>query len=860
MVILSAPKERTVVNMTRGGLTLLVPDYELHFQSATVEGEMVVATSTITTTTTQEVMEFLDENTGQMAPAMSVPSSVLSDMNATSADLGTFLSRPVKIGTFTWAESDAVGTIRNFKPWQLFFNDSRIKYKLNNYSFIACTLKIKVLINASPFYYGAMLMNYQPLPTLTPSTIVYDSGVKYFIPMSQRPHIWIHPQSNAAGTLELPYLNHRNWLRVQRASDFSEMGDLSFINFTTLQSANGVTGQGVTLQVYAWAENVSISGPSVGLSMQTRDEYSISTIASAVAALSASMTRIPIIGPYMTATQMGAKAVSAGAAAMGYTNVPVIEDVKPLRPVAFPSMASSEIGFPVEKLTLDPKSELSIDPRILGLSGVDELSIAYLVQRESYLTTLTMSTTHSPDDLLFQCRVNPVLFDSWSATAGNIVYYMAPMAWVSALFNAWRGDIIFRFRVVASPFHKGRVRVTFDPYGISGNNIAVDAVSSSVAYTKILDIGCDTDVEMRIPYSQALSWSRPGLTDTVPFTTSSTPSFSRVEGTDNGFLTVRVLTALTAPVASAPISVLVSVRGADNLEFANPQSFVSNTSGLGPRWSYLTPQSKEEYDMEGSEQMVMGSNSVPAPERFLVNYGEVIPTLRSLLRRSTLSCVKTVGIDPTSLINSYRYTFSRIPVMYGYDAAGDDFAKGIVTPANTYKFNWNTFHPLAYLAPAFVGMRGSVNWTFNVTDNAPAGSVTVQRNPTSTSTYGTILQAFPSGTDSQNSARFIQTIKDGSGGMCMTNQLTQAGMTVCVPNMSRYRFQSTNPAYSTAPSAVDDAVYDMVQLEVQYNGSVTGGPLNSKIWCYAGIGTDFNLHFFLNVPSLWFYGANPVSV
>jgi hypothetical protein len=268
-------------------------------------------------------------------------------------DFVKFLSRPVRIANFTWNESDAVGTSHTYSPWQLFFNDARVKYKLNNFAFIQCKLKIKVLINASPFYYGAMYMGYQPLPNLTPSTIQNDTGTRYLIPYSQRPHLWIYPQGNEAGEMTLPFFYHRNFINAQLSQEFADMGQLTFLNYTTLQSANGVSSSGVSIAIYAWAEDVKLSGPSVGLALQS-DEYGegcVSAPASAIANAASWFEDIPIIGKFATATRIGASAVSTIASMFGFTNVPVIADTQPYRPEPFPKMANTDIGFPVEKLT-----------------------------------------------------------------------------------------------------------------------------------------------------------------------------------------------------------------------------------------------------------------------------------------------------------------------------------------------------------------------------------------------------------------------------------------------------------------------------------------------------------------------------
>ena len=180
----------------------------------------------------RQTVAFHDESAGMHA-GLDLPADPISASDQTqNIDFVNFLSRPVRIATFKWNESDAVGTSRTFDPWRLYFQDPRIQYKLNNFAFIQAKLKVKVLVNASPFYYGSMIMSYQPLPSLTPSTIQADAGTRYFIPYSQRPHIWIYPQGNEAGVMTLPYFWNKNWINAQSAAEMTQMGQLTFLNYT----------------------------------------------------------------------------------------------------------------------------------------------------------------------------------------------------------------------------------------------------------------------------------------------------------------------------------------------------------------------------------------------------------------------------------------------------------------------------------------------------------------------------------------------------------------------------------------------------------------------------------------------------
>lgn len=825
-----------------------------------VQSDLISAPASVGSHLQKETVAFHDEAIGMRAGIDEGYDGVSAMDQTQDIDFVKFLSRPVRIANFTWNEADAIGTTQTFNPWQLYFNDARVKYKLNNFAFVQCKLKIKVLINASPFYYGAMLMSYQPLTGLTPSTIVNDTGTRYFIPYSQRPHIWIYPQGNEGGEMTLPYFNQRNWINAQSAQAFTDMGQLKFINYTSLLSANGAVGTGVTVAVYAYAEDVKLSGPSVGLATQSMvvqsDEYGqgpISAPATAIANAASWFEDIPIIGRFATATRVGASAVSSIASLFGFTNVPVIDNTAPYRPEAFPKMASTEIGFPVEKLTLDPKNELTIDPSILGLPSDDEMVISHLASRESYLTTATWSSADAVDKILFSTNVNPFQFDNDAQVQSKL--YLTPMGWIASLFEHWRGDIILRFRVIASPFHKGRLRISFDPSGYAGENIISDGVSTNVVFTSIVDLGDTGDVEFRIPYQQATAFlvTRNDFSSSgIQWSTSAAPTFNYNGLYDNGTITLRVLTTLTAPLATTSVSVLVFARAAENLEFANPRTV--------PLHSTFQVQSDSFPETDTIPSQVLGTGiRQPDADRYLINFGESVKSLRQLMRRTSLLGVSTFTTNTTNdyVINQKR--FMKIPPDYGYDPTGLNSAKGLVVPGSNFGFNYVNKTPLTWIMPAFIGYRGSTIWTFNANNKAENGHVRVWRSNQSGINITEQTISASKGTNSANASFFLRNCDSGAAGQALTNQLTNAGLSVLCPNYGRMRFQSTSLVNSSSPQSADDSQFDEFVLEVVTDG--VSGPDNKglKLWTYNSIGTDFGLHFFLNVPTLWIYSAIPTA-
>lgn len=797
--------------------------------------------------TAVETVSFMDEETGASAGIATDDAAFVGDDQVDEASLAKFLSRPVRIGTTTWLESDTATAVKlSIDPWHLFFSDPRIKRKLDNFAFMRANLKVKVLVNASPFYHGYALCSYQPLPNFTPSTVSSNTTLNR-VQLSQRPHLWINPQDNQAGEMTLPFLWPKNWVTVRSAQEFRDLGRLEVRAFTELASANGTVGTGVTIQVYAWAEDVRLSGSTLSLSLQSKDEYGtgpISGPASALANVAAALE--PRFGRFATATRMIASTTAGVAKLFGFTNVPVIEEARPMRVSQYANFASPELGFPVNKLTLDVKNELSIDPTILGLPNEDELTIKNIVTKPSYYYQFQWSTTSAVDSILAYQNVTPMAIDS-NATLAVTEYVYTPMAFAAGLFQAWRGDIKITFRFAATKYHKGRVRITYDPQGDATNNVTTVADGSSGAYTIFADLADSLEVSMVIPYQQALPYLTTSAT-ALPsrcYSTSPSPVFSMDSALHNGAFCVRVATELSAPVASSTVPVLVFVEGCDNLEFANP-------TAIDPRLSPFVPQSHDE---------VLGAEMIPMDEkRGLMNYGETVRSLRSLMRRS-IPTMPFCFISTGTGMRRHTTANRKIPPYPGFDpnAIYSGIGKVVATP---FPYTWAAMSALQYVNLAFVGYRGSTIWHYAPHYNSVQSGCPTMRVTRYNGGYGGIEASVTTGSlGSANASRnALSSLQErGHSGMIITPINVAAGTAVSIPNQSRYLFQSTNPANATASSVPDDSDRDTVFTECDIDSSyaaTTSTTVNPRVDAYCGAGTDFTCIFFLNTPVL--YGTTTV--
>lgn len=345
--------------------------------------------------------------------------------DSNDADLGNFFERPIKIFDVNWDTSTVLGQI--FNPWALYFENPRVVNRISNYNLLRCNLHLKLVINGNGFHYGRALAAYHPLApfdTLTSTNLFTDQTI---VQMSQMPHIFLDPTLSKGGEMVLPFFFYKNNMCIPE-SDWLFMGNLIIRSINDLKHANGATDT-VTISGFAWAENVQLGVltsvesdaliPQMGVESeidQANRAGMISGPATHVASVATALSAVPTIRPFALATASVATGVASAAKLLGYSRPPMTVTPAPMRNTACASMACTTLPDTVDKLSLDDKQELTIDPRISGLGAADPLIISDIAKRESYLTKFTWAIGTAPETLLWNARVTPV---TWAFTAGD---------------------------------------------------------------------------------------------------------------------------------------------------------------------------------------------------------------------------------------------------------------------------------------------------------------------------------------------------------------------------------------------------------------------------------------------------------
>lgn len=764
----------------------------------------------------------------------------LSGFNG-DAQLQDFFSRPVKIATYTWNIGELLDRV--FNPWSLFFGDSRVINRINNYNLLRAELQVKFVINGTVFHYGMVMPSYVPISNHDNLTKVRSGVNQDAIAASQRPHIFLSPTNSLGGTMSLPFFWNANWLSIPDAT-WSEMGEIEIKSLNKLRHANGGTTP-VTLTIFARALNVKVSVPttesSSSLVPQSRDEYGkpmVSKMATSVANAMGYLDKTPVIGPYVKATGMVASVVASIASAFGYSRPNVITDPQHMRLLTFGNLASTDMADTSFKLSLDSKQELTIDSRTVGLDGQDQMTISYIVTKQSYLNSFVWTVADPANTLLYSIGVTPCLFNTYATSE----IHMTPVCFAALPFKYWHGTMKFRFQVVTSALHRGRIKVVYDPRGISSTT----QPGYNVAYTRIIDITETSDFEVDVGWANPLAFLQVGGIDpnSIPFANLDTVPFN--DSTFNGTISVYVVNDLVVPGSStnneAEINVFVS--GGEDMQFTTPTSMhyanlsvYENQSGMDTI-ADLCPTTA----LPVQEVMANTTNSHVND----VYFGERIVSFRSCLKR--YNKYMSLPLESEAIVNDQYATFttSNFPLNYGHDPSGVA-QYGFPTP-KTYNPVFNTL--LTYLSPAYVAHRGTIRSKYRLitSDTHAVSDITVYRSDVEYEPWLLTLtdDISTANSPSENQLILLSRTTNQWEGVYRTTNAGYVANEVEFPDYNDRRFSfSRNLLHLATPQSKYRQCHT-VHFNVKKESDL------DYLERYVAAGEDFSMFFFLAVPIMYF--------
>lgn len=797
-------------------------------------------------------MEFLDL-TPQLEnhiPSVDPPISDVGEYH--DVELNNFMSRPIRIATVTMAYGSSANGL--FNPWTLFFNDTRVKNRLAYYNLIKCNLCLKFVVNGNAFQYGQYLFDYLPLSsfnlegtTLTDGMSVIDTTSSIYPNVqTHRKYIKVRPLDSQGACMDLPFFWPNNWLSIP-LEEWSNMGLIRYRAMNPVLHANNSSAlDPPIITVFAWATDVKISIPTgaapATLAPQAGEETvgKISGPISALSKFAGSMASIPGVAPYARATQMLGSGMGAMAKLFGYSRPPIETPTVSMKPDYTGNLAPTDRPECINKLTVDSSQEVTVDPSVSGVNMGDELVISKIAQRETYLTQFTWDFSQAIDASLFHVKVSPMLHALVPGLVNTRAIYPTAIEYASLPFTYWRGSIKFRFEVICSKFHKGRLRVVYDPTTVP------TVTNFNQNYQHILDLDSNTDLTVLVNWCQKSLAQDVG---TVSLTSQKYgPIFSSPSITDdNGALYLYVLNTLSVPnqsltPANSLIYVNVYVSAGDDFELCVPSQ--DNLAALSVTVPFIPSEGEEGPDMD---MFVIGEKAL-SQNQDLVIWGEKYLSFRTLLKR--YEDYLSFTLQPTTINRLYNFyvLFRHMPLFGGNDSLGVNSVANLIGAAGNYPGNNYKLNLLSYMLSAFSGCRGSFRYkylfqpTLNTNDSNAMGVLTRLNNTRSVQPQFTDVGAVPASNDLWQVA--FKNNANSWNGSHMVNIRKNPLLEIEDPYYEKYKF--FNPKTLTSNSAT---LYGGHGINVV----TTFGTLNSGIVCqsYVSTGEDFNLLYYTGPPYLY---------
>lgn len=790
------------------------------------------------------------------------PTRTLQDTN--DATLDNFFSRPLKISEEEWGTGTTLAY--SIDPWELYFQNPRVVNRIANYKLLRATMHLKIVINGNGFQYGRLIAGYLPQERFDNISAFAGLVDEDLVQLSQLPHLYLDPTTSTGGEMTLPFFHYENYLDIP-GTEWTRFGQLYIRTLNALKHANGASDK-VTISIFAWATDVSLNvltsndpdqmTPQMMImeEQMATDEIEeanksgmISGPATKVAKAAKVLENVPYIGPFASATSMAADITAELAKVFGYCRPPVTINPDPYRPSPMSSLANTNVPDTALKLTVDNKQELTIDPRISGIGAVDSMNIREIARRESYLTTFSWNVGTAPETLLWNSRVSPVL---WAESGTSPKAFHFPATAMAALpFQWWTGSMKFRFQIVCSAFHKGRIKIVYDPNFIASNEYNTN-------YIEVVDIAEKQDFTMEVGNGQVttlLNHSDPGVDSVTQI--YGTNRFTSTEP-GNGVLAVYIVNELTVPNSSVnndiEINVFISM-GEDFEVFGPSDKFANFTPAMTPQMA-IVPESMNTEEPSAPQQEESTSIGPKVQDTALINQvytGEAIASFRTMIKRYALH--SSIGAtDSVPVIISARRP------MFPLYRGGFSPAPDVTNAGNPYAYV-NTLM-LHWVALAHQGRRGGIRYKL-----VPGGQfvdstrVEVQRSETNNilqvNSYSDRLLDRPTYTSSK--AAHMRAVKQDTGVLPSASKpfVAARGAAIALTNVngvlefeipyySRYRFTPGKLAFATFFEQPFDMRIDF------------GGNNASQVYdVYAAAAEDFQVYFFTGLPRMYYEASPP---
>lgn len=505
--------------------------------------------------------------------------------------------------------------------------------KLKGFGYWRGTVHIRVTINAQPFQAGRLLLHF--LPNVASRDASFEAMHNaHLVTKAQQPSVELDCTMTSA-ELAIPYISPNDAITI--SSGDPQFG-VFYLSVLMPLRVGTTSATSVPYAVYMWFTDVELYAPLLpqsGTGASSRvatkvisheealkivESRAVSTGLSMSSKVLDSLSGVPLLSSFCKPAAWVADSAAKVAYTLGFAKPDNISQMIPVHRSIDKYSATGSGQTNAFPLSLTHNNAISLTDRF-ALNDADEMSFEFLKKTEvpyrfcSWTSTTLAANDETPSaggPLTF--LMNPGLFsiDGQTIKTSVTVNWRVghPIWYLSKLFALWRGGVNIRFSFAKTPFHTGRLELTYIPH--STGSTVPDLTTSTLAFREIIDLSLGTDFSFKIPYMLPVDWL--------------------YMSEYSGKLYLRVLTPLRAPdTCDSTINFLTYVSALDDFEFAAPNGCIASSQYNTGRAVPFSPQT-------GIGNSAVMPDSLHIAER---SVGERFTSIRQLLSRMSPICYKS---------------------------------------------------------------------------------------------------------------------------------------------------------------------------------------------------------------------------
>jgi len=664
-----------------------------------------------------------------------LPKALLnSASDSTDPTIKFYMGKPVRIWTGAFTTTDTPSTFATYGVFDAIALNNVLKNKLiGNFSFRATTV-VTLQVNANRFQAGRYILAYLPTGGATLNTPEFFDllRMKRFsaTQVTQLPHVELDLATDTQVQLRIPYCCYMTSTPVPKygiASFVGNPGCIFIYPYMSLLSGSSIN----TANYVAWIhyEDVELFGnmaPQMGdikegnvrklvsgvksaLDMEIFKPGPVEKAAMKVNGYASAANSVPLLSPFAGPIAWVTDAIAGVASIFGWSRPNDIEPVTRIMLRYNHNMSVSNEKDTTEILAQDIANNVGILPGY-GATDEDQMSINFIKKQYAFYKVYNWTEANTVGDNLFILPLEPGQFQTQTADGVASVQSAVPVAFLSYLYQYYRGGLKFKIKIVKTEFHSGRLVFGFFP--LDG---AIDTSNASVIFDN-LDFVQKTIVDVR----ENNEWEFE-----VPFVSTTPYKSCTIYGQPGefyGYLGCWVLSDLVAPDGvTGTVKILVEVAGADDLEFAVPKR--TGIASIVPLNILAQPQMA---DVTGSSTLSTIGTTANVTEDYVdaaYTMGEASTSLRQFLKRPYPGLSRTTNnenfvpdaitwhknVTGTGLVQMPHDFIDLFGTMYALMRGGTKYriipktTNNIQLRSTLYSWQWNSSPSPSYKTPYWSG-------------------------------------------------------------------------------------------------------------------------------------------------------------